>query len=120
MPAQKSLFHFTNKNPYQQIRNYLAGQLLGATRDEVLLEEVIKSLFCKIYLEENQVVIDPNNLTNTAEKYRCAFSKLRLELPSVLGKYNEFLLDPASIAFVHRSLSVSRTPLHPPRFSTRS
>ena len=40
------------KEALRQIRNYLAGQFVGATRDEVLLEEVIKLMLCKLYLKK--------------------------------------------------------------------
>ena len=38
---QVSLFITDSREAYRQIRNYLAGRLVGATRDKTLLEEVI-------------------------------------------------------------------------------
>jgi len=39
------------KEVFRYLRNYLAGQFVGATRDDALLDEVLKCLFCKLYME---------------------------------------------------------------------
>jgi type I restriction enzyme M protein len=39
------------KAALRNIRNYLAGQVIGLTRDESLLEEVLKCAFCRVHLE---------------------------------------------------------------------
>ena len=41
----------TPKEVFRSLRNYLAGQFVGATRDETLLDELLKCLFCKLYIE---------------------------------------------------------------------
>jgi hypothetical protein len=41
----------TPKEIFRSLRNYLAGQFVGATRDETLLDELLKCLFCKLYVE---------------------------------------------------------------------
>jgi hypothetical protein len=46
------------KNPketFRYLRNYLAGQFVGATRDDALLDEVLKCLFCQLYIETASV-----------------------------------------------------------------
>ncbi len=43
------------KQAFRNLRNYLAGQFVGATRDDVLLDEVLKCLFCRLYLETQRV-----------------------------------------------------------------
>ena len=37
------------KSTFKAIRNYLAGNTVGATRDEVLAQQLINIVFCKIY-----------------------------------------------------------------------
>ena len=36
---------FSAKNTFEDIRNFLAGRFMGATRDEFFLEEIIKLIF---------------------------------------------------------------------------
>lgn len=40
------------KTVFKTIRNYLAGNVVGATRDEVLAQQLINLIFCKIYDEK--------------------------------------------------------------------
>lgn len=39
------------KSTFKTMRNYLAGNVVGATRDEVLAQQLINIIFCKIYDE---------------------------------------------------------------------
>ena len=41
------------KSIFKDIRNHLAGNVLGITRDEALAQEIISVLFCQIYDEVN-------------------------------------------------------------------
>lgn len=98
------------KNAYRQIRNYLAGQYVGATRDETLLSEVIKCLFCKLHLKRQKVQIDNSDPFLVSKQYRSAFSDLRHFLPALFGSkaifssQEELLLDPAGLAFIDQKL----------------
>ena len=47
----------THKQIYRNIHNYLAGRFVGATRERALFDEVIKCLFCKIFLISNKTKI---------------------------------------------------------------
>src|SRR5690606_29422535 len=40
------------KNVFKAMRNYLAGNVVGATRDEVFAQQLINLIFCKIYDEK--------------------------------------------------------------------
>jgi hypothetical protein len=57
--TQPALFSYEPKDAFRRVRNYLAGQHVGATRDDALLEEVLKCLFCKLYIEtsDNDAVL---------------------------------------------------------------
>lgn len=49
---KKDLIPATNlKSIFKTIRNFLAANVVGATRDEVLAQQIINIIFCKIYDE---------------------------------------------------------------------
>jgi len=66
---------------YRELRNYLAGQHVGSTRDEALVPEVVKALLCKADLDVRQGF---NRSTATASDYRQAWGKVRARLPRLL------------------------------------
>lgn len=89
---------------FREIRNYLAGQMVGATRDESLLHEVIKVLFVKLKLERSGQPGNEGDPLLAAKQYRQHFSKIRAEYPELFQPDEELLLDPRSLAYVIRSL----------------
>ncbi|MCX6328072.1 MAG: N-6 DNA methylase, partial [Bacteroidia bacterium] len=105
--VQTSLFtEQTQKDIFRQIKNYLAGRFIGATRDRILLEEVVKCLFCKHYIETHLVNIsNGGDGINLSKKYREVFSELKNLLPYIFDKAEEIQLDPVSILFVDNELS---------------
>jgi type I restriction enzyme M protein len=103
--VQSSLFTLDNKDAFRQIRNYLAGRFVGATRDEILLKEVLKCLFCKVYLKGfGDDLHVPEETETLAERYRHVFAELRSFLPAVFDDEDELLLDPTSLAYVDEVL----------------
>jgi type I restriction enzyme M protein len=105
MNAEPMLFTLDQKDAYRQIRHFLAGRFVGATRDRALLAEVVKCLFCRAY-QERLAHSDsyPSSAIDLAKLYRRTFAALRKDLPAVFGQEDEIMLDPASIAFVHEQL----------------
>lgn len=99
--TQTPLFVSNYQDVFIDIRNYLAGRLLGTTRDEQLLEEVIKILFCKFYIDQEKIQIDSSNEIELAKTYRKVFAKIKNIMTNTLGKYDEILLDPSSLSYVH-------------------
>jgi len=99
----------TPKEIFRSLRNYLAGQFVGATRDEILLDELLKCLFCKLYIElgltssfnEKVALID------YAKAVRIVFSKVREDFPDIYNSHSEILLDPESILRVMTDCSFS-------------
>ena len=95
---------FSAKNTFQDIRNFLAGRFMGATRDEFFLDETIKLIFCKYELkDEDTKIIDELNL---ASLYRKTF-KTVVELHDDIyqdGAY-EIELDPVSIKYIDTKLN---------------
>lgn len=95
----------THKEIFKQIKNYLAGRFVGATRDRTLLEEVVKCFFCKYYIEthlKNGVLIDDS--IHLSKKYREVFAEIKKKLPYVFDNAEEIQLDPVSILFVNSEL----------------
>lgn len=95
---------FSAKDTFIDIRNFLAGRFLGATRDEFFLDEIIKLIFCKHELRtENTTVIEDVDL---ASLYRKTFQTV-LELHEDIyqdGTY-EIELDPVSIKYIDAKLN---------------
>ncbi len=95
----------TAKEVFRDLRNYLAGQFVGATRDDTLLEEVLKCLFCKLYAETGAVEPVPNDadVFLLAKDVRATFAKVRANFPDIYSDDCEILLDPEGIARVVRA-----------------
>jgi type I restriction enzyme M protein len=93
------------KQAFRRIRNYLAGRLLGVTRDSALMHELVKCLFCRVRLNglaQAYAGVDP---LQVAKLYRNTFAQLRKELPSVFERDEEILMDPVSLTYVDGELS---------------
>ncbi|MCT7987249.1 N-6 DNA methylase [Laspinema olomoucense] len=109
-----------SKAVYRQIRNYLVGRFLGATRDETLLQETIKCLFCKLYFQQNpslfEPIHDPTHVDAIARRYHKAFGQLRLLLPRLFPPEQPLLLDPHSLAQIDILLNKAdlNTPVQDP------
>ena len=104
---QATLFMLDHKDAYRNIRNYLAGQLIGATRDEALLDEVVKCLFCKLYLKrQGGQLVDSQEPTSLATRYREAFAQLQRLLPSIF-RSETLLLDPTNLAYIDQMLDAT-------------
>lgn len=90
------------KQLFQEIRNFLAGRMLGATRDTALLEEVMKCLFTKKRILSSKApkaaLADDMDL---AKAYRENFAPV----PGVFSKNDQLLLDPVAIRFIDDRLS---------------
>src|SRR2546422_6017363 len=81
------------KQAFRNIRNYLAGQFVGATRDDTLLDEVLKCLFCKLLLEAEALELASGKV-ELARQVRALFAKVRLRFREIYPKDEEILLDP--------------------------
>ena len=97
------------KDAFRNIRNYLSGQFVGATRDDALLDEVLKCLFCKLLIERGEAeavdaVTDPFGLSR---QLRSTFTMVRSEFREIFPKDTEILLDPSSLLYVMGQLSFS-------------
>lgn len=99
----------TPKEVFRHLRNYLAGQFVGATRDDALLDEVLKCLFCKLYIETTPELALPqdDDTFQLARYVRSVFAKVRRDFPDIYPDDAEILLDPEAISVVFRECHFS-------------
>jgi len=99
-PLQKQL-SFTSREPrsaFREIRNYLAGRFLGSTRDEALLDEVIKVLFCKMYIELGHSPAPTTAAPSAAAlAWRKIFEHVRTDHPTMFAADDVIRLDDDSL-----------------------
>lgn len=84
---------------FREIRNYLAGKAIGITRDQSLMHEVVKCLFCRVNMPGG--LFEQVDNEQLALLYREAFHEIKNKVQSIFSPDEEFLLDPESIAYVH-------------------
>jgi len=96
------------KAVFNDIRNHLAGNITGITRDESIAQEIINLLFCKIYDEvntppEDQVTFRAGVHEKPEDvKVRIVslFEKVKTEYDDVFEKEDVIKLDAESIVYV--------------------
>ena len=82
---------------------------MGATRDDALLEEVLKCLFCKLVIERGEMKSIDIDVApfDMSKQVRSVFATVRGDFPEIYQADAEILLDPASLQFVMRELNFS-------------
>lgn len=96
------------KSVFRDIRNHLAGNTTGITRDQELAREIINLLFCKIYDELNTAPADlPDFRTSLDEKPEKLskrlvklFDAVKAEYPDVFSAPESISLDSGSLRYV--------------------
>jgi type I restriction enzyme M protein len=97
------------KAVFRDIRNHLAGNVTGITRDEALAQEIINVLFCKIYDEINtgpdEVVTFRSGIDESPHDVKKRIVDLfdkrtRVEYSDVFDSKDSISLDPVSLAYV--------------------
>ncbi len=96
------------KTNFKSIRNYLAANTTGATRDETLAQQLINLIFCKIYDErftepENEVTFRAGvGESNDIIKKRIIdlFNKVKEKYKDVIDKNDNIELDESSLVYV--------------------
>jgi type I restriction enzyme M protein len=96
------------KSVFRTIRNYLAANAVGITRDEVFAQQIINLVFCKIYDErftkQNETVsfragLDekPNEVKKRIQQI---FNHVKAKYADVIDKGDEILLDDITLTYV--------------------
>ena len=97
------------KAVFRDLRNHLAGNTTGITRDEALAQEIINLLFCKIYDEINtgkdDIVTFRSGIDEKPQEVRKRIVELfdkhvKAEYADVFSGKDTITLDAASIAYV--------------------
>lgn len=91
---------------FKAIRNYLAANAVGATRDEVFAQQLINLIFCKIYDER---FTKPEDIVSfragVGEAYRTIKRRLSALFDKVKNQYDDVLDVADSISLDDRSLA---------------
>ena len=96
------------KTIFKSMRNHLAANVIGATRDEVLAQQLINLIFCKIYDERMthpediikfRIGVDesPQEVESRILKL---FQKVKKDQNDVFTVNDQIILDTSSIAYV--------------------
>ena len=96
------------KSTFKAIRNHLAANTVGATRDEVLAQQLINIIFCKIYDErftEPEDMVSFRAGVNEApadvkKRLLDLFDKVKRKYREVLDKEDSISLDADSVVYV--------------------
>jgi type I restriction enzyme M protein len=88
----------------RDLRNYLAGQVVGITRDEALLDELLKCAFCRVALQRDCIDTSSASPEEIHELYETRFYNLRQEL-YLLDLGQDLQLGPSHIHHVDALLS---------------
>ena len=96
------------KTIFKTIRNYLVGNVVGATRNEVLAQQLINIIFCKIYDEKytksSEIVsfrAGKNEYPSIIkERIVDLFDKVKTRYPDVFDPNDKIILDERSIYYV--------------------
>jgi type I restriction enzyme M protein len=96
------------KATFKAIRNHLAANTVGATRDEVLAQQLINLIFCKIYderfTEPHDIVTFRAGVDEKAkevkERILELFEKVKRKYKEVLDESDTITLDANSIAYM--------------------
>jgi len=87
------------RSAFQNIRNFLAGQLLGATRDRALMDELFKCTFAKHWLLKAPSLAVAGDISRS---YRAAFAHVKESLPGIFPPEDDIELDPTALQYVDR------------------
>lgn len=96
------------KSVFRSIRNYLAGNAIGATNDDVLAQQLINIIFCKIFDErftpQDSILSFRAGVGESPEiiKSRVAsiFEGVKKKYKEVISTNDEIILDALSVAYV--------------------
>jgi type I restriction enzyme M protein len=101
------------KSIFKTMRNYLAGNVVGATRDEVLAQQLINVIFCKIYDEKYTRPDDIVNFRAGVDESASDIQKRILDIfDLVKKKYSDVIDDNDKISLDAKSLAYVVGELH--------
>jgi len=95
------------KSIFRTMRNYLAANAVGITRDEVFAQQIINLIFCKIYDERFTRPDDMvkfragfgENLSDIRHRIQEIFDHVKERYVDVIDKNDQILLDDQTLAY---------------------
>lgn len=96
------------KTVFNAIRNYLAGNATGTTMDQIIAQQIINIIFCKIY-DERFTKMDEEvtfrvgvneDCVTVSNRIRTLFTKVKSKYNEVIEVADEIKLDDTSIKYV--------------------
>lgn len=110
--CRKDLIEANNLNQiFKRLRNYLAGNISGITRDEVLAEQLIFLMFCKIkdelLTESNEPTIFQLNhpsLIKLTERIASLFALLKSENQTIFEEKDKILIDEPTLKLIVKDM----------------
>ncbi len=99
-----ALLPFSNRAALQNIRNFLAGRMMGATRDQALMDELFKCVFAKHWLIKRNSFGASGDVSKS---YRTAFAYVKKVLPGIFLDQDEIELDSVALQYVDQQLSAA-------------
>lgn len=96
------------KSTFKAIRNYLAANAIGATRDEVLAQQLINLIFCKIFDErwtapqdtvKFRIGLNESN-ADVRSRIEDLFKSVKVKYKEVFSKEDTITLDDNSVAYI--------------------
>jgi type I restriction enzyme M protein len=99
----------------KRIRNFLAGQVTGSTRDEALLDEVLKCAYCRIHLERaglSNTITDILNDDAIIEQYCGAFAEIKKKFPHLFNENETINLHASELAVIDREFATLHLATH--------
>ncbi len=102
------------KTTFKAVRNYLAANAVGITRDEVFAQQLINLIFCKIYDERftkpDQIVTFRAGLDEKPDKVKARivalFEQVKSQYDDVVDVADSITLDARSLAYVVGELQI--------------
>ncbi|WAS92260.1 N-6 DNA methylase [Nannocystis punicea] len=88
---------------FTRLRNFLAGRLVGATRDAALLDEVLRCVFCRALTVRGGEAA-PDEAGALLGFYRAQLARLKALIPDVFAADAQIGLDAATLLEVDREL----------------
>ena len=96
------------KSIFRTMRNYLAGNVVGATRDEVLAQQLINVIFCKIYDEKytrpDDIINFRAGVDEKPEEIKTRildiFDLVKKKYQDVMDSSDKIMLDAKSLSYV--------------------
>jgi type I restriction enzyme M protein len=93
---------------FRAIRNFLAANAVGMTRDEALAQQIINVIFCKIYDERFTAPKSTVRLRagvgesskDVAKRARALFDEVKVQYDDVFDERDELTLDDVSLTYV--------------------